>query len=183
MNYYALADLLLEYANQLRSNGEITDDGTGIHLVLEDAAQEIKKMHCQPAPMDAHGFHCAFLRINKSADIASMLGTEAFSDARRYPGLLDEFLDLDTADVHASAKPLHALLIAHEPNDAEDILKDDTTLVGVLLEVSTPVFKGLGYRWNHAYFNYVWGKTYNQAVHEGVKWAAEMRANSKTVGA
>lgn len=137
------------------------------------------------------------LRVEKFADLASLLGSGSFNDSR-IPDALEDFVYhayRKAGDGEDDMSLLCRLFKAHSDEGSGDNGDDAEELSlhlarhrlnGVLLQVATPVktFHKIdpaicSYSWGHYHTTWVYGTTFDKARAEAKKWANEEAASDK----
>ncbi len=123
------------------------------------------------------------MRVLRVIDLGSLLATDAF-DGRHLPEDFDYFEVSDR--IHESVKMIAGIIERHEdePETVGEVLFTNG-LTGLLVQVATPVrtFYGDGngcrYSWGHYYTEFVYAKTYDDALKLGFEWAQSRREHDK----
>lgn len=138
------------------------------------------------------------LRVEKFADLASLIGSGSF-DGTSLPDALEDFDDYafrNARDGEDDMAVLCRLFKSHTDEDGDEFdgasaeelafQLDRHHLTGVLLQVATPVKEfykpdsgNCRYSWGHYHTTWVYGTTLDKAWKQATAWAKEQAASDK----
>ena len=132
------------------------------------------------------------LRVEKTADLAALIGSGSF-DGRHLPEPLDDFLfdAYDHKSTRGKVGELFSLFRRNDPEedgDAEELAYQIMRfgLLGVVLKVATPVKSfylpekmDCSYSWGHYHTAWEYGHTYEDAWSEAMQWAKKSAQEDK----
>lgn len=132
------------------------------------------------------------LRVEKTADLASLIGSGSFG-CRHLPDPLDDFLNdaYHHKTTSGAVGELFSLFRSNDPEedgDAEELAYQlmQRGLLGVILQVATPVKSfyqpeamDCSYSWGHYHTAWVYGQTYDDAWREAMQWAQKCAQEDK----